>query len=107
MGGARETALGLILVVFWGVLALSSLVERVSAQTNGGSLQTDIAVLLALKAAVVDKNGALVGWNVSNNDTSAPCDWRGVFCTRGRVSEIQLPTLGLSGVLPGLSSFAP
>ena len=87
MGSARALALGLALLV---------LVTTVAGQ----SAQSDITSLLAIKAALVDPQGVLSNW-VSGVGT-APCDWNGVICDAGRVSELRLQSSGLQGPLAGV-----
>lgn len=55
----------------------------------------EIDALTAFKLNLHDPLGALTSWDPST--PSAPCDWRGVFCTNRRVTEIRLPRLQLSG----------
>lgn len=57
--------------------------------------QSEIDALTAFKLNLHDPLGALTSWDPST--PSAPCDWRGVFCTNRRVTEIRLPRLQLSG----------
>lgn len=49
----------------------------------------EIDALTAFKLNLHDPLGALTSWDPST--PSAPCDWRGVFCTNRRVTEIRLP----------------
>ncbi|XP_057968186.1 probable LRR receptor-like serine/threonine-protein kinase At4g36180 [Malania oleifera] len=57
----------------------------------------EIEALTAFKLNLHDPVGALSGWDSST--PSAPCDWRGVACYGGRVTEIRLPRLQLGGRL--------
>ncbi|KAL2532430.1 putative LRR receptor-like serine/threonine-protein kinase [Abeliophyllum distichum] len=59
--------------------------------------QDEIQALNAFKLSLHDPLGALTGWEPST--PSAPCDWRGVSRYNGRVSELRLPRLHLSGAL--------
>ncbi|CAK9208016.1 unnamed protein product [Sphagnum troendelagicum] len=63
------------------------------------STQTDIAALLATKAALIDPQGVLANW--SNATLDAPCSWRGVTCSSSgsRVTELGLEEAGLQGPL--------
>lgn len=65
------------------------------------STQTDIAALLATKAALIDPQGVLANW--SNATLDAPCSWRGVTCSSSgsRVTELGLEEAGLQGPLAG------
>lgn len=87
MGGARALALGLALFV---------LVVRVGGQ----SAQSDVAALLAIKAALVDPQGVLGNWVAG---AATPCGWSGVLCDAltGRVFELRLQSSGLQGPLAG------
>ncbi|KAL2528969.1 Leucine-rich receptor-like protein kinase family protein [Forsythia ovata] len=53
--------------------------------------------LLSFKNNLDDPLGAMDKWNAST--PSAPCDWRGIVCFQGRVRELHLPRLQLSGRL--------
>ncbi|KAL8250811.1 hypothetical protein R6Q59_034504 [Mikania micrantha] len=57
----------------------------------------EIDALVDFKLNVRDPLNALAGWNRST--PSAPCDWRGVGCSGGQVSDLRLPHLQLQGVL--------
>lgn len=87
MGGARALALSLAL--------LSVVVVCVGGQNT----QSDIAALLAVKAALVDPQGVLANWVTGVGN--APCDWSGVICEAGRVFELRLQDAGLQGPLAG------
>jgi hypothetical protein len=91
MGGARALALGVALLVF-------------VVSVGGQSAQTDIAALLAMKAALVDPQGVLRNW--VSGVGAAPCDWNGVVCTAGRVYELRLQSSGFQGPLAGTLVFA-
>ena len=90
MGGARALALRLALLVVFVVVVC----------VGGQNAQSDIAALLAMKAALVDPQGVLGNWvsGVGN----APCDWSGVVCEAGRVYELRLQDGGLQGPLAGI-----
>lgn len=62
------------------------------------ALNPDGLSLLALKAAIeTDPNGVLDSWSESDY---TPCHWRGVVCTRSRVTELYLPNKGFTGYIP-------
>eukprot|EP00268_Persea_americana_P024191 TRINITY_DN23661_c0_g1_i2.p1 TRINITY_DN23661_c0_g1~~TRINITY_DN23661_c0_g1_i2.p1 ORF type:complete len:205 (-),score=37.97 TRINITY_DN23661_c0_g1_i2:46-660(-) len=67
--------------------------------------QAEIEALTSIKLSLDDPLGALTGWDPTT--PSAPCDWRGIVCSAsdGRVYEIRLPRLRLSGPLnPSISN---
>ncbi|KAF0912574.1 hypothetical protein E2562_015265 [Oryza meyeriana var. granulata] len=57
-------------------------------------LNTDAQALQALRSAV--GKSALPSWNSS----TPTCNWQGVTCENGRVTELRLPGAGLMGTLP-------
>ncbi|KAL5230262.1 hypothetical protein ABZP36_029038 [Zizania latifolia] len=59
----------------------------------------EAAALLAFKGASVaaDPGDALAGWD--NSSSGSPCAWAGVSCADGRVRELDLSGLSLSGRL--------
>uniref|UniRef100_A0A0E0CL15 Protein kinase domain-containing protein n=1 Tax=Oryza meridionalis TaxID=40149 RepID=A0A0E0CL15_9ORYZ len=57
-------------------------------------LNTDAQALQALRSAV--GKSALPSWNSS----TPTCNWQGVTCESGRVTELRLPGAGLMGTLP-------
>ncbi|XP_042480378.1 receptor protein kinase-like protein ZAR1 [Macadamia integrifolia] len=62
------------------------------------SLNSDGLSLLALKAAIsTDPNRFLHTWSEDDRD---PCQWDGITCTHGRVTEIYLPNKGFNGYIP-------
>ncbi|TMW82088.1 hypothetical protein EJD97_006863 [Solanum chilense] len=67
-----------------------------SAQRNPQTL-LEVQALTSFKLSIHDPLGALTDWDSSSS--FAPCDWRGVFCINGRVGELRLPHLQLSGPL--------
>ncbi|KAI3777470.1 hypothetical protein L1987_47270 [Smallanthus sonchifolius] len=67
------------------------------ASISATAATAEIQALISFKENVHDPLGALDGWNTST--PSAPCDWRGVSCSDGRVRELRLPRLALSGRL--------
>ncbi|KAK4440564.1 Receptor protein kinase TMK1 [Sesamum alatum] len=46
------------------------------------------------------ENSDLLGWPVEGNDPCGPPAWSHVFCSNGRVTQIQVQGLGLKGPLP-------
>lgn len=99
MGASRALALQRRLQ-----LALTLLLLSVSARdvvVGAQDVQGDISALLAIKAVLVDPQSSLTNWTTST--PNAPCDWRGVWCTNGRVSELRLQAAGLQGPLAGRS----
>lgn len=88
MGGARALALSLAL-----------LLVAVVCLVRGQDAQSDIAALVAVKAALVDPQGVLSNWVTGVG--IAPCDWNGVICEAGRVFELRLQAAGLQGPLAG------
>ena len=72
------------------------------AAVNGSSLEEDASALLGIKSSLFDPEGALQSWNLQVNSSNSFCNWRGVFCgSNGRVNELRLPGLGLTGSLSG------
>jgi len=88
MGSARALALSLALFLFVAAVCV-----------GGQDAQSDVAALLAVKAALVDPRGVLVNWVAGVGN--APCDWSGVICEAGRVYELRLQDAGLQGPLAG------
>jgi len=103
MGASRALALQrrrlqqLVVLTLLLLLSVSARVVVVGAQ----DVQGDITALLAIKAVLVDPQSALTNWTTST--PNAPCDWRGVWCINGRVSELRLQAAGLQGPLAGRS----
>ncbi|KAF3646675.1 putative LRR receptor-like serine/threonine-protein kinase [Capsicum annuum] len=67
-----------------------------SAQQNPQTL-SEVQALTSFKLRIHDPLTALSDWDSSS--PFAPCDWRGVFCVNGKVSELRLPHLQLTGPL--------
>ncbi|KAL2522264.1 Leucine-rich receptor-like protein kinase family protein [Forsythia ovata] len=65
--------------------------------TTDGDTASEMLALLSFKNNLDDPLGAMDEWNAST--PSAPCDWRGIVCFQGRVRELRLPRLQLSGRL--------
>lgn len=73
--------------------------------SSSSSTETDIAALLAIKAALIDPHGVLANWLTTSSN--APCSWFGVTCSNSsenRVTEINLEATGLQGPLAGGST---
>ncbi|WMV16665.1 hypothetical protein MTR67_010050 [Solanum verrucosum] len=75
-----------------------------SAQRNSQTL-LEVQALTSFKLSIHDPLGALTDWDSSS--PFAPCDWRGVFCVNGRVGELRLPHLQLSGPLSEIPGELP
>lgn len=95
----------LFLLLMLALAPLASLTAPPVARTAG--VQAEIDALLAFRRGLRDPYGAMSGWDAAS--PSAPCSWRGVACaqggTGGRVVELQLPRLRLSGpISPALGS---
>lgn len=101
MGASRALALQRCLQLVLVLLLLSIRRAVVVVVVGAQDVQGDITALLAIKAALVDSQSSLGNWTTST--PNAPCDWRGVWCTNGRVSELRLQTAGLQGPLAGRS----
>ncbi|KAK6125626.1 hypothetical protein DH2020_040634 [Rehmannia glutinosa] len=77
-------------------LVLTSAPLLTWAELNADT-EAEIQALTSVKMSLHDPLGVLTGWEPST--PSAPCDWRGVGCFSGRVSELRLPHLQLVGEL--------
>ncbi|XP_054783691.1 protein STRUBBELIG-RECEPTOR FAMILY 7-like [Prosopis cineraria] len=81
---------GVLAVVFTSTCILGWLLIAV----NGDTDQTDAS---ALRAMFIGMNSpSQLGWSANGGD---PCgqSWKGITCSGNRVTEIKLPSLGLSG----------
>ncbi|GMI71848.1 hypothetical protein like AT3G28040 [Hibiscus trionum] len=69
--------------------------EASSIQLND-ELNDDVLGLIVFKSDIKDPSPYLQSWN---EDDNSPCSWRFIKCNpnNGRVSEISLDGLGLSG----------
>ncbi|EPS68163.1 hypothetical protein M569_06603, partial [Genlisea aurea] len=76
----------------FGLLIL--LVGGVECSTN----PNDAAVLNDFRKGL--ENPDLLGWPSKGNDPCGPPSWPHVFCSKGRVTQIQVKGLGLKGTLP-------
>ncbi|KAJ0888680.1 putative receptor protein-tyrosine kinase RLK-Pelle-LRR-VII-3 family [Helianthus annuus] len=81
---------------FLFILLISSATLLTHADPSPETL-TEIDTLLDFKLNLHDPLGALTSWDRSTS--SAPCDWRGVGCSAGRVTDLRLPRLQLNGAL--------
>ncbi|CAA6667967.1 unnamed protein product [Spirodela intermedia] len=78
---------------------LSPLVPSLAAAAAGAPLNDDVVGLIVFKSGVVDHSGALSSWQ---EDDEAPCaTWAHIQCSAatGRVVNVSLSGLGLSGHL--------
>ncbi|KAI4381755.1 hypothetical protein MLD38_007800 [Melastoma candidum] len=81
------------------VIALALFSSLHPTFSASSSSSPEISSLLLFKSRVNDPTLALSGWDPST--PFAPCDWRGVSCGgSGRVTDLRLPSIGLSGTLP-------
>ncbi|KAL0438464.1 UNVERIFIED_CONTAM: putative LRR receptor-like serine/threonine-protein kinase [Sesamum latifolium] len=78
------------------LLALA-LCATLTATLTCAGLDSEIQALLSFKRNLYDPRGVMDGWDVAT--PAAPCDWRGILCYAGRVRELRLPRLQLSGRL--------
>jgi len=58
-------------------------------------LAADARALVAFRSAF-DPRGRKLKWA----NATSPCTWNGVVCSRDRVTQIRLPGVGLTGVIP-------
>ncbi|KAF2321576.1 hypothetical protein GH714_000459 [Hevea brasiliensis] len=58
----------------------------------------DLKVLMAFKNGL--DNPELLKWPANGNDPCGPPSWPHVFCSNGRITQIQVQKLGLKGSLP-------
>ncbi|KAF3792401.1 Serine/threonine-protein kinase BRI1-like 2 [Nymphaea thermarum] len=95
------------MVLFW-LLALASLTSSSSTLEESKraafpSTRTDAESLLLFKSSIKqDPNASLSGWRIGRGD---PCRWRGVSCTLGRVTGLDLSGATLAGE-PSLHSLS-
>ncbi|KAI5068329.1 hypothetical protein GOP47_0017152 [Adiantum capillus-veneris] len=71
---------------------------RASSSTNSSVVDSDLAALVAMKAALIDYKGILQSWNTSRGSACGG-GWVGVKCEAGRIIAIHLPSKGLGGQL--------
>ncbi|KAG6430689.1 hypothetical protein SASPL_108761 [Salvia splendens] len=69
-----------------------------SAAVHSATDPTDLAVLNQFRKNL--ENAELLRWPANNNDPCGPPSWPHVFCSGGRVTQIQVQGLGLEGPLP-------
>ncbi|KAI3461252.1 hypothetical protein Pfo_017915 [Paulownia fortunei] len=65
---------------------------------NGFTDQNDFKILNDFRDGL--KNPELLKWPARGNDPCGPPAWPNVFCSNGRVTQIQVQGLGLEGPLP-------
>ena len=58
----------------------------------------DLKILLDFQKGL--DNPELLKWPAKGNDPCGPPSWPHVFCSDGRVSQIQVQNIGLKGPLP-------
>ncbi|KAG0498599.1 hypothetical protein HPP92_003290 [Vanilla planifolia] len=90
----------LILRAFFTITAAPP--PLISPAFRSAETQSEIDSLNAFRLDLEDPLGALSGWDQTS--PSAPCSWRGVTCFPsygGRVVELRLPRLRLSGPVSG------
>ncbi|KAG6427584.1 hypothetical protein SASPL_111830 [Salvia splendens] len=69
-----------------------------SGAVHGATDPTDSAVLNQFRENL--ENAELLRWPANGNDPCGPPSWPHVFCSGGRVTQIQVQGLGLKGPLP-------
>lgn len=65
---------------------------------SGFTDQNDFEILDAFRNGL--SNAQLLKWPSKGNDPCGPPAWPHVFCSRGRVTQIQVQGMGLNGTLP-------
>lgn len=65
---------------------------------NGVTNPNDFKILSDFRDGL--KNPELLKWPASGNDPCGPPSWPHVFCSNGRITQIQVQGLGLEGPLP-------
>lgn len=75
------------------------LLAAAGSATNTTVVESDLAALAAVKAALLDTRGALESWNTSAGGGVCTGGWLGVKCDAGQVIAIHLPSKGLGGQL--------
>ncbi|XP_076958384.1 uncharacterized protein LOC143634100 [Bidens hawaiensis] len=78
-------------------LYLTLITTLLSCTTTILATPAETQALFSFKQNVRDPLGGMDTWNTSS--PAPPCDWRGVLCSAGRVHELSLPRLALSGRL--------
>jgi|UniRef100_A0A2N9EHR7 Leucine-rich repeat (LRR) protein len=65
-------------------------------QDGVSTIKTDAEALLMFKKMIQkDPNGALSDWQLNRN----PCSWKGVSCSLGRVTQLDLTSSNLAGTI--------
>lgn len=77
------------------VLAATFTVLCSMAIATGQDLAADTRALTTFRN-VFDPRGTKLNWR----NTTSPCTWNGVVCSRDRVTQIRLPGEGLTGIIP-------
>lgn len=68
------------------------------SMSYGETNPNDLKILNDFKKGL--KNSELLKWPENGNDPCGPPSWNYVFCSKGRVTQIQAKNLGLKGSLP-------
>ncbi|CAM8927360.1 unnamed protein product [Rhodiola kirilowii] len=80
------------------LLSFLAFLVQLLLRASSHSLNSDGLALLALKSAITtDPTKALKTWSATDQN---PCRWNGVTCVNHRVTELELPSLGLTGYIP-------
>lgn len=67
--------------------------------TLSSAINDDAKILLELKNAMSDPDGALAGW--TGSDAANFCSWNGVLCNKfNRTASLDLTNMNLSGIIP-------
>lgn len=85
------------------LFVLSVFIPGTEQDGFSSSIKSDAQALLMFKKMVLnDPNGVLSGWQLDRN----PCNWHGVSCTLGRVTQLDLTASSLAGTI-SLDPLAP
>ncbi|KAH8514144.1 hypothetical protein H0E87_007121 [Populus deltoides] len=78
-------------------LLVSLLIVCIFGCVNGATDPNDVSALRVMYSSL-NSPGQLTQWSINGDD---PCgqNWKGIICSGSRVTEIKLPSLGLSGSL--------
>ncbi|KAL8483500.1 hypothetical protein ACS0TY_026258 [Phlomoides rotata] len=77
---------------------LAGLLVYILGGVYGFTNENDFKILIAFRNGL--KNSELLNWPSEGNDPCGPPAWPHVFCSNGRVTQIQVQNLGLEGPLP-------
>ncbi|KAL8171596.1 hypothetical protein V2J09_023400 [Rumex salicifolius] len=82
----------------WGLLAIIISIWLSSPVAIDATTDPSDAAALNIMYTSMNSPSQLTGWSSSGND---PCgqNWKGVTCSGSRVTQIKIPSLGLSGSL--------